>query len=651
LTIGGYCNNNVSGQYFVSEGADKSANTEKAQSNILTSIGWPTGSSTQYVYGLNTYHKGNINYSGGGLRIEAVKQIDDAGNVLTTQYSYQNASGFSSGILHGILNETKGYSTSYLIYYAGPPFSYRDSARIERDVPISKLTDVDNINVGYSIVTITKPDNSKEVNYFQDYKQFPDGIYSYFHFTNNYFDGFHPEYASTYQGFSYFTSNNLKRGLLIRKDIFNSLNEVVKSTGYQYNYTNGIIIYGSQSIYNGTDIIENTASSQSDFFVGSVYREIVTTCSLTNINDTTYTPSGHNLISTVAAQNTFKSGAWPFLLSRQSVTQSDGTILNTDYNYASDILPPDQSGMSSLLYAANIMTPLETIQSVTRGGIEQVTGAKITTYQSVGSDLLLPSQMLTLKIGSPVTDYQHLSKTYIYDSRMKPDHTYVFHSDGQLLQAVGNDGIPVSNLWGYNKQYPIAKVTNATKDQIAYGNCEEIVDGDDEINNSNIFFSNNSASLFSTDCKTGHRSYRLIDGNYMETVGQLPVGHYIISYWSKGGQMTFDDYYTFNNVLDGSTDNNGWSYHQATFTITANDYFEMYPDGSGTPILVDDIRIYPEGAQMTTCTYEPGVGISSQTDANGIITYYEYDGFNRLMNIKDYKGNIIKNYLYNTISK
>ncbi len=53
------------------------------------------------------------------------------------------------------------------------------------------------------------------------------------------------------------------------------------------------------------------------------------------------------------------------------------------------------------------------------------------------------------------------------------------------------------------------------------------------------------------------------------------------------------------------------------------------------------------GAMVTTYTYAPLIGITSETDPAGKTTYYEYDGFNRLKNIKDYQGNIVKNFQYN----
>jgi len=49
---------------------------------------------------------------------------------------------------------------------------------------------------------------------------------------------------------------------------------------------------------------------------------------------------------------------------------------------------------------------------------------------------------------------------------------------------------------------------------------------------------------------------------------------------------------------------------------------------------------------ITTYTYEPLIGMTSMTDPKGMTTHYEYDDFQRLMNVKDQDGNIIKNFDY-----
>lgn len=53
------------------------------------------------------------------------------------------------------------------------------------------------------------------------------------------------------------------------------------------------------------------------------------------------------------------------------------------------------------------------------------------------------------------------------------------------------------------------------------------------------------------------------------------------------------------------------------------------------------------GAIVTTYTYKPLIGLTSQTDPNGNITFYEYDDFNRLTLVKDQNNNVVKKICYN----
>ncbi|MEM0942133.1 MAG: hypothetical protein AAGI25_20430 [Bacteroidota bacterium] len=51
-------------------------------------------------------------------------------------------------------------------------------------------------------------------------------------------------------------------------------------------------------------------------------------------------------------------------------------------------------------------------------------------------------------------------------------------------------------------------------------------------------------------------------------------------------------------------------------------------------------------AEVSTYTYKPLVGITSETDENGVTTYYEYDNLNRLEYIKDHELNILNKNEY-----
>lgn len=51
-------------------------------------------------------------------------------------------------------------------------------------------------------------------------------------------------------------------------------------------------------------------------------------------------------------------------------------------------------------------------------------------------------------------------------------------------------------------------------------------------------------------------------------------------------------------------------------------------------------------SQIISYNYKPGVGVTSQTDANNVTTYYTYDSLGRVVTIKDDHGNVIKRFEY-----
>ena len=99
----------------------------------------------------------------------------------------------------------------------------------------------------------------------------------------------------------------------------------------------------------------------------------------------------------------------------------------------------------------------------------------------------------------------------------------------------------------------------------------------------------------------------------------------------------------------------GSQYPVAKILNTTYDIAKTYITQSVLDAPVDDaalrnhlnnLRNIP-GAFVTTYTYKPLIGITSETDPNNKTTYYEYDAFNRLALIRDQNNNILKRYCYN----
>jgi YD repeat-containing protein len=62
--------------------------------------------------------------------------------------------------------------------------------------------------------------------------------------------------------------------------------------------------------------------------------------------------------------------------------------------------------------------------------------------------------------------------------------------------------------------------------------------------------------------------------------------------------------------------------------------------------LLHGLRTGLRGALVTTYTYLPLTGITSETDQKGEISFYMYDNFQRLQMITDNDGNVLKTFNY-----
>ena len=91
------------------------------------------------------------------------------------------------------------------------------------------------------------------------------------------------------------------------------------------------------------------------------------------------------------------------------------------------------------------------------------------------------------------------------------------------------------------------------------------------------------------------------------------------------------------------------TYDEVIAAIPAQDLSDLEGDGLTDAQVRNILNLARQAlpnAQITTYTYGPGIGMTSETSANGITLYYEYDGFGRLQLVKDRQGNILKKYAY-----
>ena len=93
----------------------------------------------------------------------------------------------------------------------------------------------------------------------------------------------------------------------------------------------------------------------------------------------------------------------------------------------------------------------------------------------------------------------------------------------------------------------------------------------------------------------------------------------------------------------------GASFSQVQSWLGADTIGALSANTTTVPAALELIRtaLSDKPVLVTTYTYSPLYGITSQTSPNGTVTSYTYDGFGRLSSVLDHNGNVIRNHHYN----
>jgi hypothetical protein len=328
-------------------------------------------------------------------------------------------------------------------------------------------------------------------------------------------------------------------------------------------------------------------------------------------------------------------------LTNVSKINSKNQTENTYYKYPLDYNDQQHDNAINLMKTSLFMhsKPVLIENSITEGGIKKIRNLEINKYlyNSNANTVVLAQQASLDKTGTilPAAINAYLPSSNVYPAGVTPKISYSdFTSKGQIAQLNKQNDIQLSYIWDYKIQYPIAEVTNAVQSDIAYTSFEA-----DGTGNWQLYTGTLTAPA--SPPPTGKKCYNLTIAAPLLSKTIITSGKiYIISYWRN---VTTNSPFTISGgsgtVTRGKTIG-GWTYFEHKVTASTN---TLSITGTGG---LDEARLYPADAQMTTYTYNPLIGITSQCDVNNKIMYYEYDGFGRLQYIKDEKRNILKTYDY-----
>lgn len=155
------------------------------------------------------------------------------------------------------------------------------------------------------------------------------------------------------------------------------------------------------------------------------------------------------------------------------------------------------------------------------------------------------------------------------------------------------------------------------------------------------FFSPNIVDI---DSKTGTHCLSLTSTHAVSKTG-LPPGNYVVSYYQKGGALTFglsgSATMLSSETIPAGTD--GWEHLKKTIQIVnSTDQVQI----TGVNIKMDEVRLYPVGAIMQTTCYDNKGRAHTKTDHNLRSQFYEYDEWGRPSVVRDHERNIISHQEY-----
>lgn len=617
---------------------NREPNLAALESGVLQKITFPTGGSTEFIYENNKYMSptwGQVKI-GPGLRVAQINTDDNQGTKMTKVYKYGTAeNGYGTLDLEpqpkDLMQTTEllgspdymstelwqGYYTTSLSM--GMSDEFVRTRNFTSDF-VPEVSEIAHRPVIYTTVTeyLGTPDNSigKSV-YAFDNTQWLAASYQaldsrktmtkYQVSTLNYWDP--PSLISK-------TDYLNKGGYSVKKSTVNTYDRVQVDDApgisvtrfWDFPESDAPVLYAGSYYPEAYGIVH-------DHLLVFAYSPNHVPIGSKNLSSTTETINNDDGTQTITTKS-YTYNSKQYVSNTSASTSDNNSFTNTQVKY-----PFDYTGNAVLAQmvgnTVNMLSyPVEQIQTRLTATTTKAVGSVRTNYYNYGTT---PPRIYpqTVDVSKGTGSYETRLRYYGYDATGNP------------LSVSKEKDAKISYIWDYNNTYPIAEVKNAASSDIAYTSFEADGTGNwGGVNTANITSNANTV--------TGSRYYNLSGTALTKSVS---AGNYIVSYWSKNGSYNVNSTTakTLRTVVtaDGVT----WTNYEHTISNTSS----ISVNGTGA---IDELRLYPDNAQMTSYTFTPLVGMTTQSDANGRINYYEYDNYGRLKLIRDLDRNIIKTFSY-----
>ena len=589
------------------DGGNRSPDITYCSYGALDTLVYPTGGYSAFQYEQNMYSKSGTNTAGPGIRLSGVKNYNNNASspVLQTSYNYLLDDGITSS---GVLGNPP-------IYY-GYPFAVYDGTNTYNFTNYSTF--------------LNSPGVGNSASLFHYQKVTEDVVSSNeTHRSDHYFSMLSGVFLDVRQ----------TKQIDYINDINTSIFKPVRKTTTTYHTVTDTSFYAVFPYISEESYDAHSHPITYTYTYGFGYNTWSTYWNFPDSGQTIeYDSNGDSLVSTVY----FTFNPTTRNLASIQKTTSDGQTLIQKFKYPEDYT----STLTGNMVNSKVLGPtIETETWLKQDASDSLLiNGVVTLYDQT---TFKPTSTYAIETTSPIQSLNNETKSgglyssFLCDSRYILKGTTQYDSnDNPYIVTKAND-VDVSYIWDYHHSIPVAKVENASQSDIAYTSFEADGDGN---------WSYSGTTSTDTTSPTGTRCYNLGQtGGSISKSGLQSGNTYIVSYWLKNNTTGLSITGTESGYpIKGKTIDN-WTFFEHKITGQSS----ITVSGSGT-LYIDELRLYPYTAQMTTTTFFPLIGKSSQCDQDNRVTYYKYDGFNRLNTVLDQDHNIVRTiqrHFYNETSE
>lgn len=435
---------------------------------------------------------------------------------------------------------------------------------------------------------------------------------------------------------------DFRRGQLLRESIYDSTGKLIHETFNSYSqvYNENYSIRGFK--FFRTITLAGIQNPGQSYPSPTLYNDAMTFYKLhtgiSHLTSTITTDFKDGKSMTSVTYYKYESANHTLKTSDSTVNSTGDVIVNKTYYSFDYTNGATADNVFGKIKARNMHIPVATRTWKNN----QLIGGTVTLYKDFATNatdtFVNPSKIYALETANPLTTVQageNVALTGQFTTLLP--NTYFkekasFNINGTTGKIIEQKLVSDKNqalIWDNKTSLPLAQTDNSKFADVAYSSFETGETGN---------WTYNSSSVASEPtAPTGIKGYSISGG--ISKSGLTTTQKYILSYWLKTGASAIVTGGTQTNSITGRVVN-GWTYKQITITGTAS----VSISGSGS---IDEVRLHPAIAQMTTYTYDGLMRLIAQCNANNTISYYEYDSMNRLVDIKDQYGNVIKAFEYN----